>query len=244
MPDPPDEPTAGRPSRRRPRHDRREWGRIGCTGFGGPPTHIAMLRRLAVEREAWLDEAEFEDAIAATNLLPGPASTQLMIYCAWRLRGLPGALVGGACFILPGLAAIIGLAALFLASNPPTWVKGAALGAGAAVAPVAVNAALGLMPASWRRAGAARARRVALGRLRRGGWRRRRNGRHVPVLVLLGCGLVEVALSGGVRPPRDPQRARHRAPGRGRCRAGWARSPGWRSRWGRCRSVVASSSFR
>ena len=39
----------------------REWGRIGCTGFGGPPTHIAMLRRLAVEREGWLDEAEFED---------------------------------------------------------------------------------------------------------------------------------------------------------------------------------------
>src|SRR6516162_8108255 len=53
----------------------REWGRIGCTGFGGPPTHIAMLRRLAVEREKWIDEVEFEDAIAATNLLPGPAST-------------------------------------------------------------------------------------------------------------------------------------------------------------------------
>ncbi|HEX3333617.1 MAG TPA: chromate transporter, partial [Acidimicrobiales bacterium] len=46
----------------------REWGRIGCLGFGGPPTHIAMLRALAVERRGWLDEAEFEDAIAATNL--------------------------------------------------------------------------------------------------------------------------------------------------------------------------------
>ena len=138
----------------------KEWGRIGCTGFGGPPTHIAMLRRLAVEREGWLDETEFEDAIAATNLLPGPASTQLAIFCAWRLRGLPGALVGGACFICPGLAVIIGLAAVFLASSPPTWIKGAALGAGAAVAPVAVNAALGLIPASWRRVGRARARRV------------------------------------------------------------------------------------
>ena len=63
---------------------------VSATGFGGPPTHIAMLRRLAVEREAWIDEAEFEDATAATNLLPGPASTQLAVFCAWRLRGLPG----------------------------------------------------------------------------------------------------------------------------------------------------------
>src|SRR5271163_2015877 len=131
----------------------REWGRIGCTGFGGPPTHIAMLRRLAVEREGWLNETEFEDAIAATNILPGPASTQLAIFCAWRLRGLSGALVGGACFICPGLAAIIVLATVFLAAHPPVWIEGAALGAGAAVAPVAVHAALGLIPASWRRAG-------------------------------------------------------------------------------------------
>jgi chromate transporter len=65
----------------------REWGRIGCIGFGGPPAHIALLRELCVERRGWLDDREFEDAIAATNLLPGPASTQLAIYCApasWR----------------------------------------------------------------------------------------------------------------------------------------------------------------
>jgi chromate transporter len=202
MPDPPDEPTPDARPDITVGTIAREWGRIGCTGFGGPPTHIAMLRRLAVEREAWLDEAEFEDAIAATNILPGPSSTQLMIYAAWRLRGLPGALVGGACFILPGLILIIGLAALFLASNPPTWVKGAALGAGAAVAPVAVNAALGLMPASWRRAGAARARRVRwVVYAVVGGVAAATVGSFL-VLVLLGCGLVEVALSGGARPPK------------------------------------------
>jgi chromate transporter len=179
----------------------KEWIRIGCTGFGGPPTHIAMLRRLVVERERWLDDIEFEDAIAATNLLPGPASTQLAIFCAWRLRGLPGALVGGACFICPGLALIIGLAAVFLASSPPTWIKGAALGAGAAVAPVAVNAALGLIPASWRRAGPTMARRVrwiAYGVV--GGVAAGTVGTFL-VLVLLGCGLVEVAVSGALRPP-------------------------------------------
>ena len=51
----------------------REWGRIGCVGFGGPPAHIALLRQLCVERRQWLDAQEFEDAIAACNLLPGPA---------------------------------------------------------------------------------------------------------------------------------------------------------------------------
>ena len=81
----------------------REWGVIGCIGFGGPPTHIRLLRQLCVERRAWIEATEFEDAIATCNLLPGPASTQLAIYCAWRLRGRRGALIGGAAFILPGL---------------------------------------------------------------------------------------------------------------------------------------------
>jgi chromate transporter len=65
----------------------REWGRIGCIGFGGPPAHIALFRELCVTERGWLSDEQFERAIAATNLLPGPASTQLAIYCAWRLRG-------------------------------------------------------------------------------------------------------------------------------------------------------------
>ena len=97
----------------------REWTRLGCVGFGGPPAHIALLRHLCVDQHHYLDAAEFEDAIAATSLLPGPASTQLAIYCAWRLRGVRGALVGGLGFILPGLALIIALSALFLAHDPP-----------------------------------------------------------------------------------------------------------------------------
>jgi chromate transporter len=133
----------------------REWGRIGCIGFGGPPTHIALLRDLCVERRRWLKAREFEDAVAACNLLPGPASTQLAIFCAWRVRGRLGALAGGAAFIVPGLILILALAVLFLAGTPPTWVRGAGAGAGAAVAAVAVQAGLSLAPASWRRAQAA-----------------------------------------------------------------------------------------
>lgn len=171
----------------------REWGRIGCLGFGGPPAHITMLRELCVERRRWMDAADFEDAIAATNLLPGPASTQLAIFCAWRLRGTAGAVVGGLAFIVPGLIAIIALAALFLGS-PPDWVRAAGAGAGAAVAAVAVHAGVGLVPGSIERT-PSRTRwgvYVALGLVAAavaGTW---------VVLVLLFCGLVEVARRAGV----------------------------------------------
>ena len=168
----------------------REWLRIGCIGFGGPPTHIALLRELCVDRKRWLAAAEFEDAIAACNLLPGPASTQLSIFCAWRLRGRAGALVGGACFIGPGLILILALAALFLAGSPPRWVRGAGAGAGAAVAAVAVNAGLALLPASWRRAvGSYRARWVAY--LAIGATAAATVGPWL-VLLLVACGAVEV----------------------------------------------------
>src|SRR5215831_3827175 len=138
----------------------REWSRIGITGFGGPPAHIQLLRRLCVQRNSWLSESEFEDGIAATSLLPGPASTQLAIFCGWRLAGPLGAMVAGACFITPGLLIIPGLSVLFLENSPPAWVTGAAAGAGASVPAIAVAAAIGLVPAGWRRVSHASAARV------------------------------------------------------------------------------------
>ncbi|MDH6574688.1 chromate efflux transporter [Kitasatospora sp. MAP5-34] len=172
----------------------REWGRIGCIGFGGPPAHISLLRRLCVERRGWITAAEFEDGIAATNLLPGPASTQLAIFTAWRLRGLAGALVGGLAFIVPGLVLILALAALFLAGNPPLWLRGAAAGAGAAVAAVAVQAAVGLVPASWKRTGDQRAARARwTGYALAGGVAAVLVGPWM-VLVLVAAGALEVAV--------------------------------------------------
>ncbi|HEY2130984.1 MAG TPA: chromate transporter [Streptosporangiaceae bacterium] len=187
----------------------REWGRIGCLGFGGPPAHIALLRQLCVEDRGWLPASEFEDGIAACNLLPGPASTQLAIFCAWRLRGTAGALIGGLCFILPGLVIILGLAAVFLAQHPPGWIRGAASGAGAAVPAVAVAAAIGLAPASWQRmtrsgtsVRAAHARWV--GYALAGGVAAATVGPWL-VLVLAACGLAETALtSRRARPDQPP----------------------------------------
>jgi chromate transporter len=166
------------------------WGRIGAVGFGGPPSHIALLRELCVERRRWLTAGEFEDAIAACNLLPGPASTQLAIFCAWRVRGAAGAVVGGLAFIVPGLALVLALAALFLASAPPDWIRGAGAGAGAAVAAVAVEAGARLVPASFRRA-ASKLRWLAY--LVAGAVAAATVGPWL-VLVLLGCGALEVAL--------------------------------------------------
>lgn len=176
----------------------REWTRIGCIGFGGPPTHIALLRRRTVDERGWVDPVEFEDGVAATNLLPGPASTQLAIFLAWRLRGLVGALVGGACFIVPGLIVILALSALFLASHPPTWVLGAAAGAGAAVPAVALNAAWSLVRPSWARIGSSRPEHLRwLAYALVGGAAAATIGPYL-VLVLAVCGAIEIA----VRRPR------------------------------------------
>ncbi|WP_433337034.1 chromate efflux transporter [Spirillospora sp. CA-294931] len=176
----------------------REWGRIGCVGFGGPPAHIALLRRLCVKDRRWMTPGDFEDGIAATNLLPGPASTQLAIFCAWRLRGPAGAVVGGLCFIVPGLVLILALAALFLSGQAPLWIRGAAAGAGSAVAAVALHAAADLVPASRERA---RSRARWYFYVLAGGVATVALGPYL-VLVLLACGLVEVAVRGRSLPAR------------------------------------------
>ncbi len=175
----------------------REWGRIGLTGFGGPPAHIALLRGLVVDRRRWIDPREFEDALGACNLLPGPASTQLAIFCARRVAGPLGATVGGLCFVVPAVVLMLALSALFLAASPPLWVRGAGAGAGAAVAAVAIRAGLWLIGPSWARAGRGAARRgrwlvyVAVGAAAAA-----LSGRFV-VLVLLACGLIELAVASG-----------------------------------------------
>ena len=181
----------------------REWARIGTFGFGGPAALITLLNRLCVQKRGWLSESEFQDGIAAANLLPGPAALQLGIYCAWRLRGAAGAVIAGVCFSLPGLVVILGLSVLFLAEHPALWLRGAAAGAGAAVAVVAVNAARGLLPASWRRAGTGRAQRARwIAYTLLGGVAAAIVGPYL-VLVLLACGLIEVAARSARRAARD-----------------------------------------
>ncbi|MGZ4198427.1 MAG: chromate efflux transporter [Solirubrobacteraceae bacterium] len=177
----------------------REWTRIGLTGFGGPPAHIALLRRLVVDERRWIEPRELEEAISACNLLPGPASTQLALFCAQRVAGTPGVLVGGLGFIGPAVVMMLILSALFLSSSPPLWVRGAGAGAGSAVAAVAVAAAMALLKPSWSRIvddGARRARWVVYVLL--GGVAAATLGPYL-VLVLLASGLIELAIASRLR---------------------------------------------
>ncbi len=153
-----------------------------------------MLRRLVVEREGWMDAREFEDANAACSLLPGPASTQVAIFCAYRAGGLPGALVGGLGFVVPAVVLILALSVVFLAKAPPLWIRGAGAGAGAVVAAVALRAGLDLLGPSFARVredGREEARWFAYVLI--GAVAAAAVGAYL-VLVLLACGAIELAL--------------------------------------------------
>ena len=210
----------------------REWGRIGCTGFGGPPAHIALLRRLCVEQRGWIERARVRGRDRRLQLLPGPASTAARDLLrlaapraprrARRRRRLHPARAGhhprprGA---LPGRLA---------AAHRPRRRRRRRRRRRGGRRP---GRAWSLVPESRRRARS----RAALARLpaRRaaasatlGPWL---------VLVLLGAGLVELALSGGAAAGCSPP-ARRRSPPP----AGSRRSPGSRSRSARSRSAAAS----
>src|SRR4249920_1723781 len=77
--------------------------RLGFTAFGGPAAHIAMMKEEVVTRRRWLTEAEFLDLLGATNLIPGPNSTEMAIHIGLRQGGWAGLVVAGCCFILPAM---------------------------------------------------------------------------------------------------------------------------------------------
>ncbi len=106
--------------------------RIGVTGFGGPAAHVAMLREEVVRRRAWVSDQEFLDLLGAANVIPGPNSTELAIHLGYRRGGWRGFFLAGACFILPAVLIVLGLAWVYVqyGSTP----QAAALLAG--VAPV------------------------------------------------------------------------------------------------------------
>ncbi len=75
--------------------------RLGSTAFGGPAAHIALMEDEVVRRRGWLTKEEFLDLLGATQLIPGPNSTELAIHIGYRRGGWPGLLIAGTCFIFP-----------------------------------------------------------------------------------------------------------------------------------------------
>jgi chromate transporter len=84
--------------------------KLGTIGFGGPAAHIALMHDEVVIRRRWLDERRFVDLIGATNLIPGPNSTELAIYLGYARARWKGLVTAGVCFILPALAIVLALA--------------------------------------------------------------------------------------------------------------------------------------
>jgi chromate transporter len=84
--------------------------RLGTTAFGGPAAHIAMMEEEFVRRRGWISHAEFLDMLGASNLIPGPNSTELAIHIGHRRAGWKGLVVGGVCFIVPAMLIVMAAA--------------------------------------------------------------------------------------------------------------------------------------
>jgi chromate transporter len=84
--------------------------RLGTTAFGGPAAHIAMMEEEFVRRRGWLAHEEFLDLLGATNLIPGPNSTEMAIHIGYRRAGWKGLVVGGVCFIVPAMLIVMAAA--------------------------------------------------------------------------------------------------------------------------------------
>lgn len=84
--------------------------RLGATAFGGPAAHIGLMHDEAVRRRKWLDDQEFLDMLGATNLIPGPNSTEMAIHIGFRRAGWRGLIAAGVSFILPAMAMVMALA--------------------------------------------------------------------------------------------------------------------------------------
>src|SRR5262249_44339494 len=86
------------------------FAKLGATAFGGPAAHLALQEEECVRRRRWLDRERFLDLLAATNLIPGPNSTEMAIHLGRLRAGWPGLVVGGLAFILPSTVLVTLLA--------------------------------------------------------------------------------------------------------------------------------------
>ncbi len=109
------------------------WARIALLSFGGPAGQIALMHRVLVDEEKWISERRFLHALNFCMLLPGPEAQQLATYIGWLMHGVPGGLIAGGLFILPGVAAIMALSLVYAAYGATPALDGAFFGLKAAV---------------------------------------------------------------------------------------------------------------
>lgn len=116
----------------------RAWFAISLQTFGGPAGQIAVMQRTLVDEKRWIGQKRFLHALSYCTLLPGPEAQQLAIYIGWLLNGVRGGLAAGTLFVLPGVAALLALSAVYVAAGDTLLVT--ALFAGLAPAVLAIVA--------------------------------------------------------------------------------------------------------
>lgn len=84
--------------------------KLGVIGFGGPAAHIALMEEEVVNKHKWMSREHFLDLMGATNLIPGPNSTEMTMHCGHERAGIPGLFVAGFSFIFPAVLITAGLA--------------------------------------------------------------------------------------------------------------------------------------
>src|SRR6476659_578819 len=82
------------------------WLRVAALSFGGPAGQIAVMHRILVEEKRWISERRFLHALNYCMLLPGPEAQQLAVYIGWLMHRVPGGIVSGGLFVLPGLVSL------------------------------------------------------------------------------------------------------------------------------------------
>ena len=118
--------------------------RLGATTFGGPAAHIAVMEEEIVRRRGWLNRQEFLDLLGATNLIPGPNSTEMAIHIGYRRAGRAGLLVAGASFILPAALLVLALAWVYVRYRSIPAVEAVLHGVKPVVVAVVLQAIWGL----------------------------------------------------------------------------------------------------
>ncbi|MBO9541440.1 chromate efflux transporter [bacterium] len=118
--------------------------KLGTTAFGGPAAHIAMMEDEVVRRRGWLSRERFLDLLGATNLIPGPNSTELAIHVGHHVAGWRGLLIAGACFILPATLIVGAIAWLYTRFGALPAMAGLLVGVKPVVIAVVAQALWGL----------------------------------------------------------------------------------------------------
>jgi chromate transporter len=113
---------------------------LGSTAFGGPAAHIAMFEDEVVRRRGWLTREEFLDLLGATNLIPGPNSTELAIHVGYRRAGWAGLIVAGVCFILPAFLIVTACAWAYVKFGKLPQIEGLLYGVKPVIIAVIVQA--------------------------------------------------------------------------------------------------------